>query len=127
MLLSGGYILQRVEENLTYDFLHSSEDNLWSILYLTGYLTGYLTRVRQKDLKQRLPEGVFALMIPNREIKEIFETKYSKTLDSMEDDCNKAIKQINERMYAEEYEDSCDEILCYGISFYKKRCLIRKK
>ena len=32
-------LFQHVEENLTYDYLHSSEDNLWSILYLTGYLT----------------------------------------------------------------------------------------
>mgnify|MGYP002239301737 CR=1 FL=1 len=31
-LLNGGYILQRIDENLTYDYLHSSEDNLWSIL-----------------------------------------------------------------------------------------------
>lgn len=38
-LLSGGYIVQQVDENLTYDYLHSSEENLWSILYLTGYLT----------------------------------------------------------------------------------------
>ena len=38
-LLSGGYIVQQIEENLTYDYLHSSEENLWSILYLTGYLT----------------------------------------------------------------------------------------
>ena len=38
-LLSGGYIVQQIDENLTYDYLHSSENNLWSILYLTGYLT----------------------------------------------------------------------------------------
>ena len=38
-LLAGGSILQRVDENLTYDYLHSSEENLWSVLYLTGYLT----------------------------------------------------------------------------------------
>ena len=38
-LLSGGYIVQQIEENLTYDYLHSSEENLWGILYLTGYLT----------------------------------------------------------------------------------------
>ena len=37
--MAGGCIVQRVDENLTYDYLHSSEDNLWSILYLTGYLT----------------------------------------------------------------------------------------
>ena len=39
ILLSGGYIVQKIEENLTYDYLHSSEENLWSVLYLTGYLT----------------------------------------------------------------------------------------
>ncbi len=27
-LLSGGYITQQIDENLTYDYLHSSEDNL---------------------------------------------------------------------------------------------------
>ena len=37
--MAGGCIVQRVDENLTYDYLHSSEDNLWSTLYLTGYLT----------------------------------------------------------------------------------------
>lgn len=37
------------------------------------------------------------------------------------------VQQIDERMYSVEYEDDYDQILCYGISFYKKRCLIRKK
>lgn len=45
----------------------------------------------------------------------IFEAKYSKTIDAMERDCQTAIKQIDERMYAKEYEDSCDEVICYGI------------
>ena len=39
VLIAGGSICQKIEEDLTYDYLHSSEDNLWSILYLTGYLT----------------------------------------------------------------------------------------
>ena len=55
----------------------------------------------------------------------IFEAKYSKTIDAMDQDCQAAIKQIDQRMYAKEYEDSCDEVICYGISFYKKRCTIR--
>ena len=29
-LMAGGCIVQRVDENLTYDYLHSSEENLWS-------------------------------------------------------------------------------------------------
>ena len=35
--MAGGCIVERVDENLTYDYLHASEDNLWSTLYLTGY------------------------------------------------------------------------------------------
>ena len=53
-LLSGGYIVQRIDENLTYDYLHSSEDNLWSILYLTGYLT----KVREEDYDQIFGYGI---------------------------------------------------------------------
>ena len=70
VLLEGDYIVQRVDESLTYDYLHSSEENLWSILYLTGYLT----KVREENLKAPLPEKYTALIIPNAEIKEIFET-----------------------------------------------------
>ena len=73
-LLAGNYIIQNIDENLTYDYLHSSEENLWSILYLTGYLT----RVRESELQAQIPEGTVALQIPNAEIKEIFETTVIK-------------------------------------------------
>ena len=43
----------------------------------------------------------------------------------MESDCNTALQQIEEKMYAKEYEDEYDQILCYGIAFFKKRCLIK--
>lgn len=217
-LLAGGYISQRVDENLTYDYLHSSEDNLWSVLYLTGYLTS----LRKNELPDSLPDAATALIIPNAEIKEIFETtimkwfddsaknwnrqklfdavwegdcetitaemgrllrrtisyhdykedfyhaflagiftgtgymvesnrehgegrsdvviydsvngkvavfeiKYSKSMSAMERDCDTALYQIDEKMYAKDYEDSYDIILCYGISFYKKRCLIKQR
>ncbi len=217
-LLSGGYILQRIEENLTYDYLHSSEENLWSILYLTGYLT----QVREEDLPDPLPEKISALMIPNAEVQEIFETtiqkwfdesaqtwnrkalfdavwsgntetlteqmnkllrktisyhdykedfyhaflagifagagyevdsnkehgegrsdvvvldpegdrvaifeaKYSRTQDAMSKDCAAALEQIEDRQYAKEFEEDYDSVLCYGIAFYKKRCLVRMK
>ena len=76
-LMAGGCIVQRVDENLTYDYLHSSEDNLWSTLYLTGYLT----RAREEDYKGEVPDGMVALMIPNAEINEIFETTVIKWFD----------------------------------------------
>ncbi len=217
-LLAGGTIVQRVDENLTYDYLHSSEENLWSMLYLTGYLT----KAREEDYNGKLADGTVALMIPNAEIKEIFETtvvkwfddstkkcdrstlfhavwngdsenltkemnvllrrtisyhdykedfyhaflagiftgagymvdsnkehgegrsdvvvydpinsrvavfeaKYTKSLDKLESECDAALLQIDDRMYAKEYEDDYDQILCYGISFFKKRCMVKKK
>ena len=217
-LLSGGYILQKVEEDLTYDYLHSSEENLWSILYLTGYLT----RVREEDLPAPLPEDASALIIPNAEVREIFETtiqkwfdesaqtwnltalfdamwsgnaetltaeinkllyktisyhdykedfyhafltgilagsgcavksnrehgegrsdiviyhpdrpqvilfeaKYAKTLGGLQKSCAEALQQIEDRQYAKEFEEDYDSVLCYGIAFYKKRCLVQIK
>ena len=76
-LMAGGCIVQRVDENLTYDYLHSSEDNLWSMLYLTGYLT----RARGDNYSGEIPEGMVALMIPNAEIREIFKTTVIKWFD----------------------------------------------
>ena len=73
-LASGGYITQQIDENLTYDYLHSSEDNLWSILYLTGYLT----KARDADLPENLPDGISALMIPNAGNPGNFETTILK-------------------------------------------------
>lgn len=215
ILLSGGYIVQKIENNLTYNDLYSSEENLWSILYLTGYLT----QVRKDKLDKALPDGCLALIIPNAEIREIFETtvktwfgetakqwdrralfastwnqdaktmtleisrllrrtisyhdykedfyhaffagifagagymvesnrehgegrsdvivkdyaqnraavfeiKYSESSENLEKDCKKAIVQINDRMYAEDLKEDYATILCYGISFFKKRCLV---
>ena len=217
-LMAGETIVQRVDENLTYDYLHSSEDNLWSMLYLTGYLT----KARNEQTDEVLPDGAIALIIPNEEIRDIFETtviqwfddstrkwnrtllfdavwngdsvnltkemnillrrtisyhdykedfyhaflagiftgagymvdsnkehgegrsdvvvydpvngrvaifeaKYTKNQEKLESTCNTALQQIDERLYAKEYEDDYDQILCYGISFFKKRCLVKKK
>lgn len=74
ILLLGGYVIEKVEEDLTYNDLLPAKENLWSILYLTGYVT----RVREEQMKHPLPKGCLGLCIPNREIKEIFETTISK-------------------------------------------------
>lgn len=57
----------------------------------------------------------------------IFEAKYAKTVKTLQDACDMAIQQINDRMYAAEFEDDYDDILCYGIAFFKKRCVVKKK
>ncbi|GFI48404.1 hypothetical protein IMSAGC019_03731 [Lachnospiraceae bacterium] len=64
ILLNGGTITQRISDELTYDTLHASEDNLWSVLLMAGYLT-------KADPHE---EGeTVSLKIPNREIASIFQ------------------------------------------------------
>lgn len=67
-LLSGGCITEEITDELTYDTLHSSEKNLWSLLYLTGYLT---LAANQPD---SCNENYVTLRIPNEEVKSIFKT-----------------------------------------------------
>lgn len=67
-LLAGGTIWKTIVENLTYDMIHSSADNIWSLLLLTGYLT-----IAPDELPDTPTEGA-PLRIPNREVKEIFKT-----------------------------------------------------
>lgn len=217
-LMSGEYIIQKIKEDLTYDYVNSSEENLWSILYLTGYLT----RVRETELKRTLEKDNLALKIPNAEVMEIyestiknwfiestrqtdrktlfmaiwsgecekatremtkllrktisyhdyredfyhaffagifagagyvvesnkehgegrsdvivkdytgdrvavFEIKYSKSQNGLDQACDEALVQIDDRMYAAELGDDYSKVICYGISFYKKRCLVKKK
>lgn len=217
-LLSGGCIVENIQEEITYDYLHSTEDNLWSILYLTGYLT----RTKDGRWEEELPQGSYAMKIPNKEVREIFETvikkwfmestqqidrkalfasvwngdaekataeitkllrrtisyydyredfyhaffagifagagyvvesnrehgdgrsdivvqdyagdrvavfevKYAKKLEDLEKECEKAISQIDEKKYAEEFKENYAEVICYGAAFYKKRCKIMKK
>ena len=56
----------------------------------------------------------------------VFEVKYSLQLQDMEKDCDRALSKIKERFYAKEFENDYDEVWCYGISFFRKRCLVKK-
>lgn len=217
ILLAGGYVKEQIDENLTYDYLHSSESNLWSVLYMTGYLT----QARFLKDSEELTGERKALIIPNAEIREIFETtivkwfadtvktwdrtaifqalwqnddktitkemrillwstisyhdykedfyhaflagilmgagnklesnkeyglgrpdivvldrvhsrvailevKISDSKEHLSKDCDRALNQIRDKKYAEAFQNDYDDIFCYGISFYKKDCLVKK-
>ena len=42
-----------------------------------------------------------------------------------ENECDEALKQIENQMYAKQLEEDYDEVLCYGIAFFKKRCMVK--
>ena len=63
-LMNGGTIIEAISDELTYDLLNESEQNLWSALLMTGYLT-------KADPGER--GNVVSLRIPNAEIAGIFQ------------------------------------------------------
>lgn len=96
-LLNGGTVIQSISDELTYDTLHASEDNLWSVLLMTGYLT--------KADPNEEGESV-SLKIPNKEIASIFEdtvvVHFRNTTDTAE--LNKLINALWESNEAEATE-----------------------
>ena len=61
-LIAGEAIEKAVRLELTYGEVDNSIDNLWSVLFTTGYLTQ----------AGRVERGVYKLIIPNREVREVF-------------------------------------------------------
>ena len=209
-LLNGGNIIQSISDELTYDTLHSTEDNLWSVLLMTGYIT--------KSYPDEETDAV-SLKIPNKEVASIFrdsvvryftdtvnadaikemigslwekdinraaeilsdllwgtvsyndyhedyyhaflagifvgrgyevesnkekglgrpdillkdrknrraiivEAKRSKSKADLSRDCDRAIKQIIDEKYAEGI-DGYEQILCYGVAFFRKQAMIK--
>ena len=70
-LVGGKTIRKKIVETLTYGELTESIDNLWSVLFLTGYLTVDKNAPEDED-------DYTSLVIPNREVREIFIEKIQK-------------------------------------------------
>ena len=63
----------------------------------------------------------------NSEKGIILELKYAQD-GNLEQACRRALEQTTEIHYAEVLENQgIDDILCYGIAFYKKRCMVMCK
>lgn len=75
-LMNGGTITETIANELTYDTLHESERNLWSVLLMTGYLT---------KAEPEEDGTTVQLKIPNTEIAGIFQDSvagfFQDTLD----------------------------------------------
>lgn len=66
-LIAGEAIEKVIRQDLTYDEIENSVDNIWSVLFTTGYLT--------KIGEVKLPDSesyAYKLVIPNKEVREVF-------------------------------------------------------
>lgn len=75
-LINGGTIEKRVHEEITYEDIHQTQDNLWNFLFFTGYLK------KISERRDETGENVFLTMaIPNTEIKTIYKDSISYWFD----------------------------------------------
>ena len=211
-LMNGGTVTQTITDMLTYDTLHASEDNMWSVLLMTGYITKVnpdsdedtvqlkipnkevamifrdavvslfrdtIDNVQQKAMMEALwagdedaasktvsdflwktisyndyhedyyhafLAGIFTglgyevesnkekgLGRPDIILKDkknrraiIIEAKKSASRTDMEADCGRALEQIDTKKYAEGLY-GYTQVLCYGVAFFQKEALVRKK
>ena len=219
-LIAGKSIEKPVHEDITYDEIYKTMDNLWNFMFFTGYFRRVGERM-DVETKQRYVE----LKIPNEEVKYIFRNKvlgwFQETINrkdlsvlyqalirqdpatleqeltellmktisfndayenfyhgfiagvlsgmngytvksnreggrgrsdlyikpvtrkkpayviefkiagkfsEMEAKAEDALEQIEDRNYCQElFDDGYGTVICYGISFFKKRCLVRRK
>lgn len=64
-LLAGEEIVKEIRQELTYQEMYQSVENIGSLLFMTGYLTQ----------RQRLDASHYKLAIPNLEVRDIFKTQ----------------------------------------------------
>ena len=215
-LIEGKVIEKPVHEDITYEDIHKTQDNLWNFLFFTGYLkvvgerfvedTVYLKlsipnaeikyiyrntilewfdqKIRTSDLSalntavqaadtDKMEEIITEQLIDtisfydyaegyyhgflcgllktcskfyvlsNREsgngrpdiimktpsvrgMAIIFELKVVKDFEQMEEGCNQALAQIEDRNYeAALYKEGYRNILKYGVCFYRKECMVK--
>ncbi|MGF0031898.1 AAA family ATPase [Bariatricus sp. SGI.154] len=97
-----------------------------------GFLAGILSQSEHYLVKSNRESGNGRsdLMIKSPSLRGkafVIEVKVSDSIDALEDDAEVAVRQIHERGYIEELRvEGYRQIMCYGISFYRKDCEVRK-
>jgi len=112
LLIEGKTIEKLVHEDITYDEIYDSMDNLWNFMFFTGYFKKVNERMDSEDKRY------LELSIPNREVKYIFRTKILKWFH------DKVKSKDLSRLYtaiidgdAKIFEDELGKLLIETISF----------
>ena len=108
-LIAGDVIEKKIRQDLTYDEIDQSVDNLWSVLFTTGYLTQ----------TGRAERGIYKLMIPNKEVREVFIDQIQQWFDQTvvnDEDRMSSFYQSFAQGKAKDVQDQLTSILAETIS-----------
>ena len=73
-LIQGGTIERKIHEDITYNDIYESEDNLWNFLFFTGYMKKVSERKQDEDI-------YIKMCIPNAEIRSIYRNQIREWFD----------------------------------------------
>ncbi len=111
-LIAGGTITKAIHEDITYDDMDSTQENLWNFLFFTGYL--------KKISEYQEDETIHVEMaIPNREVRYIYKRTVLRWFEEKTD--KKELSPLYESILNGETEKMAEilsENLMETISFY---------
>ena len=111
-LIAGESVAKHLHKTLTYGELDEDVEHLWSVLYLTGYLTEDRRAAGTED-------GLTPLVIPNKEIREIFVEKIRKWFsDTVKPAAHGRLCSLIWEQDAEALQEEISNILLDTISYY---------
>lgn len=109
----------------TISFYDSAEN------FYHGFLTGVLSQSNNYLVKsnQEAGNGRSDIMIKSPSLRKkafVLELKVSDCIESLTKDADIAIRQIYDKGYMNElHSEGYQNVICYGISFYRKDCEVR--
>lgn len=98
-LIAGEAIEKVIRQDLTYDEIENSIDNIWSVLFTTGYLT--------KIGEVKLPDSesyAYMLVIPNKEVREVFVLQIQEWFKAVVANDNDAMKLLSKAILDKDEE-----------------------
>ena len=102
-LIAGNAVEKRIRPDLTYNEIDNSIDNIWSVLFTTGYLT----RLGKAE------NGVYKLIIPNQEVREVFVLKIREWFNQIVANNRASTDKINQGFLEGEVETIQQELTMF--------------
>ena len=99
-LIAGYAVEKRILMDLTYDEIDNTIDNVWSVLFTTGYLTQ----------EGREMDGIYRLIIPNKEVREVFVLQISEWFNRVVANDRASTEKINRGFLEGKTEDIQQEL-----------------
>ena len=112
-LIAGEAIEKVIRQDLTYDEIENSIDNIWSVLFTTGYLTK-VGEVKLADSESY----AYKLVIPNKEVREVFVLQIQEWFKAVVANDNDAMKLLSKAIL-----DKDEEILARQLNIVMGRMI----